>query len=170
MRPLIFSLYVLGSLNASTLCAQEVTAPAVKVASDETVKSLADQLFSLIMSPASITLTIKDADTLSKAIESLEKNKKAITDIATKLESFEVPSDAEREAIDKSFTNRELELRDSVGKEFMEHLKAMPSELSSKWGEEMRGFYSSLDENQKVFKRYLSKDEDTETQEANKQE
>lgn len=71
------------------------------------VEELADQLYTLVMSPGKLSLTVTDHASLDAALAKLEENKKKITAIAEELKLHPQPSLERREVIDKEMNRRE---------------------------------------------------------------
>ena len=109
-----------------------INADSTTVATIEpTVESIADECFPLVNSPALLTLTVKDEKSLKKVQKKLTNNIAELDQLATRLQTLDVPSLDRRKAISTKLTERYNKLHKQFSVQLETHISEMPSDLKS---------------------------------------
>lgn len=118
-------------------------------------EKLSEEFYAQIISPAALTISIKDQATLEKAIEKLNISKKRISALAKEFQKLPLPSDEAKDAINKLMEKKEEQLESEMGEKFFQHLRQMPPNLKDSWNAELKDFYMNLDKHKDVFNKYF---------------
>ena len=128
----------------------------VEVPSQVSYANIAEELFSEIMSPGDIILTIKDFDSLEEAKKSLKSHQDKINSLADSLKAIPVPDKSEVQALYERMSKKDKNLEKEKSKQINQHLQNMSPELRNQWMTSMQAFYKNLDSHKELFDRYLS--------------
>jgi hypothetical protein len=103
-------------------------------------------------------LQVKDADSLKKAKENLNKVAANLGLIANRLKELPVPSAAERGKLSKKMEEEDRAVGNVRMPVLKAHMEAMPAELKQGLQSALASFYKTVDTHQKVFKAYFEPD------------
>lgn len=150
---------VLGSVLLFSVLGIVLGAPQKKNERREkpTFRGVAEELFTHMIAPRTLLLSVTDEASLKKAIGKLQRSQLQIVRLTKDLQELPVPGDEEKRAVAKEV---EKKMSGTAGDEKLStHLDQMPKELKKNWEAATREFYAKLGKNRMVLETYFNEKE-----------